>query len=229
MLNYNKSIKTKIYNLIFSNIIILLFFLFWFVYSTFNVIVNVIFISSYLSTIIVLIFSFKYIINKNINLMETTTYILLLLIPGIFLLDLLFFLIPNINPFFFSFYNLIGIKHAFKMGIFLPLLTLILLKLFIIYIYFLKKPGIFEMGKGDEFFQYFTNDLNNEKLFSLAVLFPLSAFVEELIYRSLILSFLIYYFNFNLVVGIMFASLLFGLVHFSTKKYHKSSAVSCSR
>ena len=145
--------------------------------------------------------------------METTTYILLLLIPGIFLLDLLFFLIPNINPFFFSFYNLIGIKHAFKMGIFLPLLTLILLKLFIIYIYFLKKPGIFEMGKGDEFFQYFTNDLNNEKLFSLAVLFPLSAFVEELIYRSLVLSALIYYFDFNIGMGILIGSVLFSFVH----------------
>ncbi|MHA2008382.1 MAG: CPBP family glutamic-type intramembrane protease [Promethearchaeota archaeon] len=52
------------------------------------------------------------------------------------------------------------------------------------------------------------------------LLFPLSALVEELIYRSLFLSFLMYYFNFNLVVGIMFSSFIFGFVHFSKKKNH---------
>ncbi|MHA1930904.1 MAG: CPBP family glutamic-type intramembrane protease [Promethearchaeota archaeon] len=52
----------------------------------------------------------------------------------------------------------------------------------------------------------------------LLILFPLSALVEELIYRSLFLSFLIYYFNFNLFFGIMIASFIFGVVHYSTSK-----------
>jgi membrane protease YdiL (CAAX protease family) len=87
------------------------------------------------------------------------------------------------------------------------------LKLFIIYVYLLRKPSIFEMGRGDEIFQYFTNDLNHGKLVSLTLLFPLSAFVEELIYRSLILSALIYYFDFNFGMGILAGSILFSFVH----------------
>ena len=54
---------------------------------------------------------------------------------------------------------------------------------------------------------------NNEKLFSLTLLFPLSAFVEELIYRSLVLTALIYYFDFNMGMGILIGSVLFSLVH----------------
>ena len=213
MLNYNNSIRTKVFNLIFSNIIILLFFLFWFVYSTFNAHVSMIFISSYFLIVTALILSFKYLIHKNKDLMAFTSYILIYLIPIIFLLDLLFSFIPNTNPFLFSFYDLIGIKHSFKIYVFLPLLTLIFVKIFIIFIYFLKNTGIFEMGKGDEVFHYFTNNMNNEKLFSLTLLFPLSAFVEELIYRSLVLTALIYYFDFNMGMGILIGSVLFSLVH----------------
>ena len=213
MLNYNKNIRTKIYNLIFSNIIILLFFLFWFVYSTFNAYVSIIFISSFFLIVTALILGFKYLIYKDINSIAFTSYVLIFLIPIIFLLDLLFSFIPNTNPFLFSFYNLIGIRHSFKIYVFLTLLTLIFVKIFIILIYFLKNPGILEMGKGDEIFYYFTNNMNNEKLFSLTLLFPLSAFVEELIYRSLVLSALIYYFDFNMGMGILIGSLLFSFVH----------------
>ena len=174
MLNYNISIRSKIYNLIFSNIIILLFFVFWFVYSTFNAYVSIIFISSFFLIVTVFILSFKYLTHKDISSMAFTSYILIYLIPIIFLLDLLFSFIPNTNPFLFSFYNLIGIKHSFKIFVFFPLLTLIFVKIFIIFIYFLKNSGILEMGKGDEIFHYFTNNMNNEKICTFTLLFPLT-------------------------------------------------------
>ena len=135
------------------------------------------------------------------------------LIPLIFLLDMLYFSIPNIDPFIFSFYTLIGIKHSFEIYIFLPLLTIIVLKIIGIYIYFKNKSGIFEMGKGDDIFYYLTHDLNRQKVASIGLLFSLSAFIEELIYRSLVLSALIYYFNFNMFMGIMIGSFLFVIVH----------------
>ncbi|MFX1377360.1 MAG: lysostaphin resistance A-like protein [Promethearchaeota archaeon] len=82
----------------------------------------------------------------------------------------------------------------------------------------MKNPKILEFGKGDEVFQYFTSNINNKKKLFIPLLFPLSALIEELIYRSLILSFLIYYFKFDFVVGIIIASIIFGLVHFSASK-----------
>ena len=82
----------------------------------------------------------------------------------------------------------------------------------------MKNPRILELGKGDEIFQYFTKDLSNKKKLLIPILFPLSALIEELIYRSLILSFLIYYFNVNSIVGIFFASIIFGVVHLSASK-----------
>ncbi|MFX0082880.1 MAG: lysostaphin resistance A-like protein [Candidatus Hodarchaeota archaeon] len=82
----------------------------------------------------------------------------------------------------------------------------------------MKNPRILELGKGDEIFQYFTNNLSNNKKLLIPILFPLSALIEELIYRSLILSFLIYYLNVSSIFGIIFASLIFGIVHLSASK-----------
>jgi membrane protease YdiL (CAAX protease family) len=96
----------------------------------------------------------------------------------------------------------------------------VIIKLFINYLYFKKNPRNFEIGKGDTIFQFFTEVIERKRVLVMMLLFPLSALVEELIYRSLFLSFLMYYFNFNLVVGIMFSSFIFGFVHFSKKKNH---------
>ncbi|MFW9873930.1 MAG: type II CAAX prenyl endopeptidase Rce1 family protein [Candidatus Thorarchaeota archaeon] len=52
----------------------------------------------------------------------------------------------------------------------------------------------------------------------MQVLFPLSTLVEELVYRSLILRFLIFYLNVNPILGIIFASTIFGIVHLSASK-----------
>jgi membrane protease YdiL (CAAX protease family) len=82
----------------------------------------------------------------------------------------------------------------------------------------MNNPRILEIGKGDEIFQYFTKDLSEKKKIFMPILFPLSALIEELVYRSLILSFLMVYFNFNSFVGIFFASIIFGIVHLSASK-----------
>ncbi|MFW9940726.1 MAG: lysostaphin resistance A-like protein [Candidatus Thorarchaeota archaeon] len=82
----------------------------------------------------------------------------------------------------------------------------------------MNNPKILELGKGDEIFQYFTKDFNTSKKLLMPVLFPLSALVEELVYRSLILSFLIFYLNVNPILGIIFASTIFGIVHLSASK-----------
>jgi membrane protease YdiL (CAAX protease family) len=74
------------------------------------------------------------------------------------------------------------------------------------------------MGQGNELFQYFTYELNKEKFFSLVLLFPFSALVEELVYRSLVLSVLIYYFRFNIGMSILLGSILFSFVHTITLK-----------
>lgn len=212
MINYNTKIKTKVYNIVSSNIIILLFFLFWFAYSTYDVLINTIFISSYFLIVIAFIISIKYIIETDLKV-SVSVYLMLFIVPLIFLLDLLYFSLPNIDPFIFSFYDLIGLKHSFEIYIFLPLLTIIIIKILGIYVYFKSRKGIFEMGKGDEIFYYLTHDLNPQKIASIGLMFSLSAFIEELIYRSLVLSVLIYYFNFNMLMGIMFGSILFVIVH----------------
>ncbi|MFX0029423.1 MAG: type II CAAX prenyl endopeptidase Rce1 family protein [Candidatus Hermodarchaeota archaeon] len=213
MLDNNNRVKEKIDNIISSYGIILLFFLFWFVYSTRILIINIVVISTYFVIIIGVLIKKKHRKIADLKSNALASNLLLFIIPSIFVLDMIFFFIPNVDPLLFSFFELIGLQHRFEIIIFLPLLIIISLKIFGIYIYFIRNPGILEMGKGDEFFQYFANDLNKEKIISVALLLPLSSFVEELIYRSLVLSVLIYYFNFNILMGVMMSSFLFIFVH----------------
>ena len=208
----NDSIRQTVKNRIASNLVVILIFLYWFFYSTFNYVFNFfLFCFSILFIVCILLIKHKKgLISKTISL-----YGLLMLVLLFFLLDIVFYSISNVSPFLFSFYNLIGLTHTFAIIIFSILLSLILIKLLGVYVYFMKNPRIIESEKGDKIFQFFTTDLSNDKLILLLLLFPLSSFVEELIYRSLILSFLIYYFNFELIVGVFFASVIFGFVHLS--------------
>ncbi|MHA1916079.1 MAG: CPBP family glutamic-type intramembrane protease [Promethearchaeota archaeon] len=143
---------------------------------------------------------------------------LVLLIPILFLVNLFLFYQPYTPPFFFGISHLIGLTLTFDLTIFLILTSIILIKLIGIYVYFMKSPTILKEGRGDETFQFFAKNVNFKKMVLLLLLFPLSALVEELIYRSLLLSFFTIYFNLNLIFGIFMISLLFGLVHFSTSK-----------
>lgn len=214
MLNNNNRIQPLIVRIIISNLTILLIFIFWFFYSTFDMVINFIIIG--LSIIALGIFLVVIIIRNGIKTRNLTAIGILVMVLFFFLSDTLFYFIPNIQPILFSFYNLIGIKHTFNLILFSFLSSIVFIKIISIYIYIRLKPDIIKIGRGDTFFQYFTNDLNQKKKVLLLVLFPLSALVEEMIYRSLFLSFLIYYFNFNLVFGILFASFIFAIVHYST-------------
>ncbi|MFX0178312.1 MAG: type II CAAX prenyl endopeptidase Rce1 family protein [Candidatus Hodarchaeota archaeon] len=76
--------------------------------------------------------------------------------------------------------------------------------------------NLLEEGRGDDIFQYFTTNMNYRKVMLLIILFPLVAFIEELIYRSLLISVLTYYFRLDYIFSIIIISLIFGLVHYST-------------
>jgi len=216
MLNVDNRIQSKVKNLIISNFIILLIFLFWFSYSTFSFVFNLYIFSLSILAINLFFLTIKYKKGKEIELFSS--YAMLIIVLIFFLFNSLLSLISDFTPFLFSFYNLLGLKHKFNFLVFSILLALVLTKLFSIFLYFNNNPKILELGKGDEIFQYFTKDLSEKKKLYLPILFPLSALIEELVYRSLILSFLMFYFNIDSFLGIIFVSIIFGTVHLSTSK-----------
>jgi hypothetical protein len=154
--------------------------------------------------------------KKGLETNNLATLGILIAVLFFFLMDVVFHLAPNTEPILFSFYYLIGLKHSVNIALFLLLSLMVFMKIIIIFIYVKLNPEILNKGRGNAFFQYFTHDLNQKKRIYLSVLFPLSAFMEEMIYRSFSLSFLVYYFNFNLFFGIMVSSFLFALVHYSS-------------
>ncbi len=211
--NENK-ITGKIYNSILYNLVILLVFLFWFSYSMYDnliallVITVLIFLSS--STVVVL----NYV--KQLKPKVLPFQFLVLAIPILFCINIFFFYRPYAPPFFFGISSFIGLWIKFDLIVFIVLLSIVFLKLIGIYLYFMKNRTLLEKGQGDATFQFFAENLNFQKIILLLLLFPLSAFVEELIYRSLLLSFFTLYFNLNIILGILIISLIFGLVHLST-------------
>ncbi|MFX1495451.1 MAG: type II CAAX prenyl endopeptidase Rce1 family protein [Promethearchaeota archaeon] len=52
----------------------------------------------------------------------------------------------------------------------------------------------------------------------IILLFPMAAFVEEFIFRSLLLTVIVNYLNWNLIITIFFISLGFGILHYSSSK-----------
>lgn len=216
MISREYEIKTKIRNKIIYSSIIFLVFEFWFFYSTYNNIIILYFISFSILILLIcsIIFNFKIRVNKTIITFQSS----LLIIPITFLIDIIFFYRPLSPPFFFSINNLIGLVHRIDIISFSILLALVLLKLAGVKIYFINNIEILEARGGDEIFQYFTKEIDFRKIIMFVLLFPLSAFIEELIYRSILLSFFIYYFNLNIFIGITIISLIFGFVHYSTSK-----------
>ncbi|NVM34234.1 MAG: CPBP family intramembrane metalloprotease [Candidatus Lokiarchaeota archaeon] len=97
-------------------------------------------------------------------------------------------------------------------------MSIILLKLIGIKIYFSRNTNILEKGSGDDIFQFFTKNFTYKKVILLVILFPLVAFIEELIYRSFLLSVLTYYLNWDYILSIIVISVIFGLVHYSTSQ-----------
>lgn len=208
-------VKNRIKNSIIYNSIIFLFFIYWFFYSS---------IDNILMPIAICVAIFLIIIAKLIterkngfNRKEILLYVLLFFIPFSLYANVILFYNTSIT-FFIPFDSLVGINHNHNIILFLLYFSIILLKLIGIKIYFSRNVKILEEGRGDEIFQFFTKNLNYKKIILLIILFPLVAFIEELIYRTLLLSVLTYYLNWEYFLSIIFISIIFGLVHFSTSK-----------
>ncbi|MFW9818411.1 MAG: type II CAAX prenyl endopeptidase Rce1 family protein, partial [Candidatus Thorarchaeota archaeon] len=146
---------------------------------------------------------------------EIIIYILLFLIPFALIANIILFYNTSITI-FIPFENLVGVIPNHNFILFLIYFSIILLKLIGIKIYFSRNVKILEEGKGDDIFQFFTKNLNYKKVILLIIFFPLVAFIEELIYRTLLISVLTYYLHWEYLLSILFVSILFGLVHFST-------------
>jgi membrane protease YdiL (CAAX protease family) len=108
--------------------------------------------------------------------------------------------------------------HNHNIFLFLLYFSIVLLKLIGIKVYFSRNVKILEEGGGDEIFEFFTNNISYKKVLLILILFPLVAFIEELIYRTLLISVLTYYLNWNFIISIIFISIIFGLVHYSTSQ-----------
>ncbi|MHA1885588.1 MAG: CPBP family glutamic-type intramembrane protease [Promethearchaeota archaeon] len=211
--NENK-ITGKIYNSILYNLVILLVFLFWFSYSMYDNLVALLVIN-----VLIFLSGGAIVVLNDIKQLKPKVLpfqFLILAIPILFCINIFFFYRPYAPPFFFGISRFIGLWIKFDLIVFIVIISIVFLKLIGIYLYFMKNRTLLEKGQGDATFQFFAENINLKKVSLLLLLFPLSAFVEELIYRSLLLSFFMLYFNLNVVLGVLIISLLFGVVHFST-------------
>ncbi|MFX1437404.1 MAG: type II CAAX prenyl endopeptidase Rce1 family protein [Promethearchaeota archaeon] len=208
-------VKTRIKNSIIYNSIIFLIFIYWFFFSSLD---NIIIIFTICIAIFSIIFAKLITERKNgFSKKEKFLYILLFLIPFSLYANSILFYNTSITI-FIPFDSLVGINHNHNILIFLIYFSIVLLKLIGIKIYFSRNVKILEEGRGDEIFQFFTRNLNYKKVILLIILFPLVAFIEELIYRTLLLSILTYYLHWEYFLSIIFISIIFGLVHFSTSQ-----------
>ena len=209
-----KETETIIKERIGYSLVILLIFLLWFNYST----LNLIYISILIYSCIIIVILYILIINlrresKNDN---KIFHILLLFILMSFIINIII-TFQNFGSFLLIPFNkLIGIKYSHNLTIILVLSSFIIIKLVGVKIYFKRNLKILENSNSDEIFTYFSNNLNIKKSILLVSLIPLSAFVEEFVYRCLFLSLLVYILNWNLIISIIFISIIFGLVHYSS-------------
>ena len=192
---------------------IFLIFIFWYFYSLFY---NVLILLLICITILILVFvKFLSELKTWFTQKDRVLYILLFFIPFALLGNIILSYNTSITV-FIPFNELVGMTHHHNIFLFLIYFSIILLKLIGIKVYFSKSIRILEKGGGDEIFQFFTNDVSFRKVLLILILFPLVAFIEELIYRTLLISVLTYYLNWNFILSIIFISVIFGLVHYST-------------
>ena len=122
MISQDYEIKAKIRNKIIYNSIIFLVFEFWFFYSTYNNVIILYIISFSILTLLLcsIMFNFK----ERVDKITITFQGSLLIIPILFLIDIIFFYRPLSPPFFFSINNLIGLVHRIDIISFFILLNM---------------------------------------------------------------------------------------------------------
>ncbi len=211
-------IKTeqKIVRTILYNFIIFLFFFFWFFYSTYDNVIGVILIC--FSIIILLLYSSIY--NSKINNKFSVKFfhLILILISIFFIIEVLFFYKAFSPTIFILYNNLIGIEHQHDILLFIFYLLLTILKVLPIRFFYNKLINLIKEPQLDNYIGYFIEDFNKKKLILLILLVPMAAFVEEFIFRSLLLTVIVNYLNWNIFIAILFISSVFGILHYSSSR-----------
>ena len=208
-------VKSWIKNSLIYNSIISLIFIYWFYYSLYQ---NIL-ILFLICLLIFLIIFFKLIIElrSGITPNDKLLYFLLFFIPFALFGNLI--LLSNTSiPIFIPFNALVGMEHHHNFILFLLYFSIILIKLIGIKFYFSRNVEILEEGNRDDIFHFFTKEVTYKKIILLVVLFSLTAFIEELIYRTLLISILTYYLNLNYIFSILVISIIFGVVHYATSQ-----------
>lgn len=194
-------------------IIILLWLLYPFRYDIFFIIVSLC-----LFLIFCPIITWREYLKDSVSISDQAIYIIFIYFSFLYLFDasapydtmLLFFLFP--------FDKLVGIAHTHNILLFFLLFSLVFLKLLPIKVKFISDSKIKKSRTKSFLFQYITEHKNTSKTLLLVLLIPLSAFVEEFIYRTLIFSFLIELFKLNLLLSFVIVAVVFGAVHITTSK-----------
>ena len=211
-------IKTeqKIIRTILYNFIIFLFFFFWFFHSTYDSVIGAILICFLI--IALLLYSFIYNKKINNNFSVKVIHLILILISIFFIIEVLFFYKAFLPAIFISYDSLIGIKLNHDILLFFFYLSLTILKVLPIRFFYKKLINLIKEPQLDNYVGYFIEDFNKKKLIILILLLPMAAFVEEFIFRSLLLTVIVNYLNWNLIITILFISLMFGIIHYSSSK-----------
>jgi len=214
MIYIENQTKRRIKNSIVYNSIIILVFLIWFSYSMLaNLLIPILICLIILSFVII---NFLIDQKQEISFKEQIIYLFLIFLPVYLFINIIVSYYVNPTFFIIPFEILAGIKHNHNIILIFFYFSIVLLKLIGVKIYFVKNVKFLEEGRGDEIFQYFTRNLTYKKVLILIILFPLVAFVEELIYRSFLLGVIIYVTNWNYTISIIFISIIFGMVHYFT-------------
>ncbi|MFX1503486.1 MAG: CPBP family intramembrane glutamic endopeptidase [Promethearchaeota archaeon] len=216
-MSYDESLtKDRINNSIIYNSLISLIFLFWFFYTTSD---NIsILLSICLVIFLVVLIKFFKDRRHGFEAKQKIFYVLLFIIPFSLYGNIIFLTRTSAPTYLIPFNSLVGMKHNHNLILALAYFSIIMLKLIGVKFYFTKNEKILKEGRGDDLFKYFTKDITSKKILLLVILFPLVAFIEELIYRSFFLSLLTYYLKWDIIISIVVISIIFGLVHYSTSK-----------
>lgn len=204
----NKVIKSIIYNSIIFFIILL-----WFFYSTYDNPTILILMSCFIALLILFSFIFNLKITNKLSI--KLFHILLMLIPFFFLIEILFFYEPYNPPVFISYHSLIGITHNHNLFLFLIYLVLTILKVLPIKLFNERIISRFKNKEIDEYFEYFLHNSSAKKWILLILLLSLGAFIEEFVFRSLLITLFV---NWNIILVIFFISFIFGFSHYTSSK-----------
>ena len=156
--------------------------------------------------------------RKAFNFNEKMVTLLFLIIDVSYLAGVLYLGERMISPFFINASYVSGLYYKNDLLLLFILFLIVVVKVLPIKLPYFKKKRLIVRNTQDGLYQ-FASELNNKRTLLLIITFiPLAAFVEELVYRSILLSIILHYLHLDLVLSIFILSLVFGLVHLSSMK-----------